>query len=244
MARLFDNALSQYLEIDQAIVADYPFTLACWFNVDSAASGQTLMAITDKDVGDQIHTFFLSSDQTVRYGVNDPAWAVAITSTTWSLDTWHHACAVGAASNSRSVYLDGGGKATSMDTRDPSGMDRFSIGRNGDSTPSSYMSGATAEVAIWDVALTDAEVAILALKYSPLLVRPGDLVFYMPLIRDRDFDIVGGVSLTAFNTPTIAAHSPVYYPSARHISHISAAAPPAVNPIFMQRQRIKTYLRM
>ncbi|KKK59939.1 hypothetical protein LCGC14_3029330, partial [marine sediment metagenome] len=84
-----------------------------------------------------------------------------------------------------------------------------SIGRSGISTPQSYMDESIAEVAIWNVALSNAEVALLAKGFSPLLIKPESLVSYWPLVRDDDNDWIGGFDLTAFNTPTVSDHPPV-----------------------------------
>ena len=88
------------------------------------------------------------------------------------------------------------------------------------------MDGRIAEAAIWNVELTDAEVAILGKGFSPPFIRPESLVFYAPLIRDEDDDRVGGLSLTAYNTPTIASHPPIIYPAPPFLSFPTGAAPP------------------
>jgi hypothetical protein len=66
---------------------------------------------------------------------------------------------------------------------------------------------------------------MLAAGFSPLFVRPQSLVAYWPLIRDNDNDIVGGYDMTAYNTPTVAAHPPVIYPVSPHVTYFAGAAP-------------------
>ena len=73
------------------------------------------------------------------------------------------------------------------------------------------MSGSIAEPAVWNVVLTDAEVAILGAGFSPLFVRPQNLVFYPDLIRGLN-DKVGGLTLTA-NGTVVSAHPPIIYPA-------------------------------
>jgi len=106
----------------------------------------------------------------------------AQTTTNASQDTWHHLCGVFAASDDRTAYLDGGNKGTDATDLSPDYVDLTAIGAFKDNTPGEYCSGRIAEAAIWNVALTDAEVAILADGFSPLLVRPASLVAYWPLI--------------------------------------------------------------
>ena len=59
--------------------------------------------------------------------------------------------------------------------------------------------------------------------YSPLFVRPQNLVFYAPLVREA-VDIVGGVALTPTNSPTISVHPPIIYPSSQILQFPPAAA--------------------
>jgi hypothetical protein len=54
------------------------------------------------------------------------------------------------------------------------------------------------------------------------------------LIRDEDEDIVGGLSLTAYNTPSVAAHPPILYPILQSIAVPATAAGPGatVPPLY------------
>jgi hypothetical protein len=63
----------------------------------------------------------------------------------------------------------------------------------GDGTPlSELQDGRTAEVGIWNAALTAAEIASLAKGMTPDKIRPQSLVFYAPLVRDL-IDVRGGL---------------------------------------------------
>ncbi len=77
--------------------------------------------------------------------------------------------------------------------------------------PSQYIDGTIAELGIWDVKLTDAEFLILANHYSPLFVRPQNLVSYWRLIRGIDDEILGIVGSN--NNTTVVAHPSVIYPA-------------------------------
>ena len=72
-----------------------------------------------------------------------------------------------------------------------------------------YMNGQIAEVGIWNAALTAAEVASLAKGMTCDKVRPQNLVFYAPLVRNL-VDVKGGLTITNNNTATVAAHPRVY----------------------------------
>ena len=71
------------------------------------------------------------------------------------------------------------------------------------------MNGDLAHIAIWNVALTDAEIASLyngGIGLDPRYVRSANLVAYWPLIRN-DLDYIGGYNLTAYNSPTFVDFS-------------------------------------
>lgn len=221
MARLFDDAASEYLEISQAVVSVHPLTIACWFRSDDITVGQILMAIHSDDYpGADFWSLACSGDASgdpvsAISGVSLTAFSTAETTTGYSANTWHHACGVFSANNSRAAYIDGGSKGTNSIARNVSGVDTTNIGAfniTGVGTFSA-MSGRIAEAGIWNAALTDAEVAVLAAGYSPLFVRPQNLIAYWPLIREEDQDRVGGYNLTAYNTPGVSNHPRIFYPN-------------------------------
>jgi hypothetical protein len=132
-----------------------------------------------------------------------------ITSTTYTINQWHHAAAVIRATNDRSVYLDGGGKVNGTTSITTPTLDRTLIGAMGPSDDlDKYMDGQISHIAIYNVALTDDEIALLAGGAFPFMIRPESLVAYWPLIDD-DLDHTGnGYDMTAYNTPTYTAGHP------------------------------------
>jgi len=212
MARLFDDASSEYLEVDTAPTLGSAYTLSCWAYVDNMAAAGILWGMFDS-AGDNIHRTWLdplgTSDR-ARFLVQDAGGTATCESTTsMSVNTWHHVCGVTRSATDKSVFLDAGGEGTAINNIAINQPNRVSIGRLGDSTPGNYASGRLAECAAWNVDLSDAEIASLAEGISPLTIRPANLIFYAPLIRDEDHDVVGGRILTPFNTPTVAEHAPV-----------------------------------
>ena len=215
MARLFDDASSQYLEKDVAPVTVAPLTFLVRFFSDTNSVRQNLIYLGNKaNTTDlwQMRLFETGSAVTFRIGGSGGSTTI-VTTTTWSINTWHHACAVDVSSTDHRVFLDGGGKATSSTLRAPSGADRISVGRVGGSSPGQYMSGRICEVLLLDVALTDAEVATHAqLGFLPSWIRPANIKGYWPVwgIHSPEIDLSGqGNSLTLVNGPTRANHAPV-----------------------------------
>lgn len=224
MARQFVASSSQALYAHSAPVTDYPFTLACWAylnDLPSVWSDRYLLALTDKDDDyDRDGLGFYSAGAGSSY-------LTAISSTNWdahsrspgagmgvSAGEWFHAAAVFASGSSRIAAKNGvlGTEATaamSPNARDAVGI--VCLPRASELGFGSYCDAAIAEVGIWNVALTEVELAQLALGVSPLLVRPGALAFYLPLVRDEDRDLVAGLSLTAANSPTVVEHPRVVY---------------------------------
>jgi len=223
MARLFDDAATEYLEIDQAVVTSLPLAMACWFNMDVDDVAVHLMSLVDKDSDSKYCNLrALSTDKKVGLHTKANGGETVYTTTSWTINTWHHACALNVAANDRRVFIDGGSKGTSAEAKPlPTDWDRTSIGRAGKSTPAGYMSGYIAEVAIWDLTnwpgATNADKAdnfekilsSLAKGFSPLFYPLG-LKAYWPLIRGLN-DKVGGYNLTA-NGTVVAAHPKVIQP--------------------------------
>jgi hypothetical protein len=74
--------------------------------------------------------------------------------------------------------------------------------------------GAIAEVAVWLVTLTTAEMVALSKGASPLKVRPADLYHYHPVWGGSpEIDLVNpSVTLNISGSPTVANHAPVTPP--------------------------------
>ena len=224
MARQFTVASTEYLETDTAAIAGPPFTFAGWFYLDNTGGTTTLIFVGDKDAPNNFWSLGTNASEDVRFTARRGAATHLDTTTQAGGGAWHHACAVAVADDDRAVFLDAGGKATSTVSEAVVNEDRTSIGRLGSSSPSNYMDGRIAEAGIWNVALSDAEVALLANGVSPLFIQPQNLVSYWPLIRDDDQDRVGDLNMSAFFTPSVAVHPPkIIYPAPPQIWVVAEA---------------------
>lgn len=221
MARDF-NGSTQLLYANTMVTA-YPLTMACWFNSDSVAVQQFLMAVVNW-VGGAAGDYFgleacgVVAGDPVRASVYQTgvAYSPADTTAAYTAGTWYHACGVYASATSRAAYLNGANKGTVATNVTPISLGVVSIGTAYRSdTPAVFTDGRIAEAAIWGAALTDAEVAVLAQGVSPLLVRPADLLAYWPLLGNTspEIDLVGGFGLTlSASAPTKADHPRVRCP--------------------------------
>lgn len=215
MAVYVQQTASEYLEHNSPLVTAVPLTMACWFQTHSASLNSNLVGLFDLSVPQSRFMMQVrpSDGDIIRcFATEGAASGSALSTSSWSINTWHHACGVFASSTDRRAFLDGGSKGTDATDVTPTGIDRLSLGRSGDSTPGAYLKGYLAEVAVWAGALTDAEVAILATGTPPDRVQPHNLVHYYRLRNINELTCrVGSTTLTAYNTPTSADHCRIFY---------------------------------
>jgi hypothetical protein len=132
---------------------------------------------------------------------------IATSTGTYTANSWHHAAGTFASSTLREIFLNGTGGDTNTTTVSfPTGLDGIRIGIVGGVAPGDAFDGDLAEVAVWNVVLTDAEIQALANGASPNYIRRGALVGYWPVWSDsigEDFTASGN---TLTNTGTTAAN--------------------------------------
>jgi hypothetical protein len=214
VARLFDDTNTDFLEHAGAVLTGVPITLAAWFRTDTATASQDLVCLVDKGANSnfRLNLGGNAAGDPVRAVVNAGGTpSLAATSTGYTVNTWHHAAAVFSATNARAAYIDGGSKGTNSDSVVPSGIDTTAIGYLPALVSQAYLSGRIAEVAIWNVALSDAEVAALARGLAPLYVQPGALVGYWPLwgLHSPEIDLTVNNRQMTVDGAVAADHAPV-----------------------------------
>ncbi len=225
MSRLFNDGATDRLYIDQAVLSATPLAMACNFNSNDTSIFHAIMCIADKDnANDMFVIRLLTAGLAQKVSViawHNPTTNAAVTSTGYTINTWHHACGIWATPTDSRSFIDGGSKGTDATNVTPVNLDRTSIGAEARSISYFPVSGMLAEVAIWDLSVwpgaTDVLkadgferiVASLAKGYTPDHFPLG-LVAYWPLIRTIN-DKVGGYSLTASGT-TVSNHPRVILP--------------------------------
>lgn len=212
------NGSSQYLSVGSAVLTAVPLTMACWFNSDSTTTTQALVAINGNGSSGTGETRFamvaggaLSGDPVAISAKNTSGTdGLAQTSTGYSANTWTHAAGVFTSNTSRTAYINGGNTGTNSTSVTPNSLTRTVIGAsNTESGVSFYANARIAEVGIWNVALSAAEIASLADGMKCNRIRPASLVFYAPLVRNI-YDYENGVSITNNNSTPVATHTRVY----------------------------------
>ena len=100
------------------------------------------------------------------------------------------------------------------------------IGQEANSTAAQFFPGYLADVALWNIDLSDSDVAALAKGVSPLHIRPDYLIAYWPLAgrHDPEIDRVGGFQMTLVNAPTFISNHPRLHRLYRKLGVILATA--------------------
>ena len=240
MARSFSSASSQRLYYAGSPVSAFPFSFVCWFYPTNTTQNMGLVGFssTNKAANNTclLYGRFSLSPKVAAYCEGTPyGGAYAEATASYTANAWHHAAGVFTSASSRTVYYNGGNSATNTTTQTPdfTATLETNVGAWYSDTSNAYSlfaSGRIAEAAVYNVALTASDVASLAKGYSPLHVRPNDLVAYWPLgghhgQHDNDH-WKNRYDLTAVNSPTWADHGRVIYPR-RSVWNVAWSAPAA-----------------
>lgn len=166
-----------------------PATICAWFQDTTTASAHAIVTVTDSAAGfTGLLQLVTQSPGKIAAGTyNGTTYDQALTTTTFTTNTWASACGVWTSATSRAAFLNGGGKGTNTTSITPSSIDILSVGYRASNTPALHLSGIIAEVGIWNVALSDDEVAMLGGLgggggMAPPCIRRDALVGYYPMI--------------------------------------------------------------
>lgn len=217
MARSFAGGSAQYLLSTAFASGAFPLTVACNFRTSVVASSSFQRVFTWQNSGsDAISSAIINypsagdiANQVYKGGTNALPHKSGVIA-----NTWHHVAAI-SKSTSNTIYLDGA-QGSSQSYTDPgfTGMTYLYVGTT--SGPTQYLSGQIAELGVWSVELTAAEIGALSDGYTPLQIRPASLVAYWPLgghYGQLDLDRwKNRYDLTPTGSPTWADHPRVIYP--------------------------------
>lgn len=193
---------NKHLTTASTPVVSAPITIAAWFNQPASSDGN-IFGILEPVNGHGFYIYTATDGKLYGYIKDSSGTTVWGTTANYSGNTWNHACAVFTNTTARTIYLNGGSSATNTVNRTGATATRFQIG----STASSV--NLVGECGAWNTDLTAAEIASLAKGMTCDKVRPQNLVFYAPLVRDL-IDAKGGLTITNNNTATVAVHPRVY----------------------------------
>lgn len=219
-SRQFTETSAQFMGSTTVPVATYPCTIAAWYKPSNNTSNHSIVYIGSTADARRflLYRTGTSGGNVVRASSvpdgggagADAVGSTAVTDTT----RWYHLAAVFESSTSRRVYVDGVLDGTETTAITTTSLNRYAIGARGAPAPTwgLYASAKIAEVGVWSVALTDAEILQLAKGANPQWVQRKALQSYVPLYTglSPDLDLTGRtVGLT--NAPTQSTdHPPVF----------------------------------
>jgi hypothetical protein len=216
MAYDFDGTNQDIRSTSVPVGVNEPITFSAWFNTDSDTVEQTIVAACNNtNTTGAFYTLTFAAAATgdpIRSGkyIGSGSTIVAAANTTGFVGNWKHVCAVFSSDTLRAVWQNGTETTNTTSLGDTSQtFNRFSIGCLPRSTGVAYTNGRIAEVGVWSIALTGAEIAGLSKGIKPPRIRPQNIVLYAPLIRNIQ-DTRGGITFTNENSATVANHPRVY----------------------------------
>ena len=208
------NGSSQYLYRAEALVAAVPHTMVGWYKTDTLTVDQGIAFVGNNDSDEEYHVLAAAGNQAGDYltnNIRDGDAALnefANTAIAYSTGVWQHGAAVCTSTTSRDVYINGGSKGSAT-TEGTVSITDFAVGCLFRDSITWYFSGNVAEVAIWDIALTQSEIAQLAAGAAPTTIQSGNLKGYWDLLSDATDKSGNSKNLTAVGSPTYSADHPV-----------------------------------
>lgn len=211
---------TNYLRSSSAVITGAPFTFTCWARL-TASTGVTrniFNIANTANINDRYNIIINPSNNAVFAVSSTATGGVLITGTT-ALDTtgtvWYHIACVGAAANSRTLYVNGVSEGTSGTSNTPAGLNQTNIGiRGGSANANPGTSIDIAELCVRNVALGIDDIAEEVATASALFVRPNTILAYYKLL---DTSYLGNNLFTSFNctltgTLTTSTHPRISYP--------------------------------
>lgn len=219
---------SNYFLYSGGLITTMPLTIAAWVyaaqaslsGVDQSIIGLNYTAGASTVIDGWVLAVEATTGNTKAIAGNGIGTASAKTSTGISPLTWGHIAGVYVSGTSRYAYLNGViGTQNTSNITPSANPDKTLIGLSllqNNTVFSAATRKLIADVGIWNVALTAAEILQLAAGYSPLFVRPESLVAYYPLIRGDSSgdepDLMGGLKMVEQGTVSVQPHGRVFYP--------------------------------
>ena len=203
-----DSGLDAYLQTDAEIAINQStgFSVFARFRAEDVTQAHTILKI---EFSNGEHYRIVASGDVANDPVRWISWDGekqygASTATGYTADTWHSVIACQYTGGT--VSLDGAAFSSGLKISAGGKTPLLSISSAG---VYRAIAGDVAEVAIWDVFMSQAQyaadVAALAKGISPMTILPGNLLHYWDLTRGLQ-DQIGGCTLTAFNDPTVSEH--------------------------------------
>jgi hypothetical protein len=211
MAYNFVSASAQRIHSTNTISrTGHPVTIAVWFQ-RAAQNAVMVFAAHDEISGsDRWNVLGNNSDSIrARIGINTSTFGNDSSIAGETLNAWNSAVGRFSSTTNRLIYLNDNAGSSNTASRNPSAVNNLNIGATWNSTLVQYMNGQLAEVALWNIALSADDVTALAKGFKAFRVRPQNLVYYVPLVREIQ-ELRSALGLTNANAATVTDHPRVY----------------------------------
>ena len=156
---------------------------------------------------------------------------ISTSTSTWYhiMGFWEHAERGMYVNGTVSDYTNTNNTGTKTTDHSTSGLN-FNIGRAYTGGPGNeyFFDGDIAEVAGWKTKLTEPEITSLSKGFSPLFIRPSELLGYWSLGGSYPdyIDLIQSNTVTAEGDPTVAEHPRIFYPTSPQIGVPSGTVVP------------------
>jgi hypothetical protein len=197
--------------VGQMGITNWPITMFTWVRSTDMANLQSSLTYQQAvSPFNGLHLYVVGA--TDKLAFQAPSGA-ASSAATYSSGVWYALAGRGRATNDHDVVMDGVATTSTATGTYLSNLSEIRVGgrSTGGAASTNVLTGSTACPAIWNVALSDADIAMLVKGFSPRRVRPANLVWYAPLIRGLQ-KIVGAVgqNLSIETSAAPAAHPRIY----------------------------------
>jgi hypothetical protein len=210
MARLFDGSDDQVIVGYYSAMQVNQCTIVL-FSYCTAATAQETSFGSNLSPG----TYSLRcAGSAVSFAIYDGSWEWKTGADATGLNAWHGiGCTFTSAKKVKVFHdglLDSSGESTFTKAIPAINSDSY-IGRTPAGYGSTTFTGRIAEVAVWNIPMSDAEVMALTLGAHPLRFRPTNLVFYFPLwgVAATEPNLSGYAYHGAVTGAVLANHAPV-----------------------------------
>jgi hypothetical protein len=183
MAAIFTGR--EWLVTYELAIPGYPFTLATWFRASLAQPHAALLAWGNFTNLPEYHAITLSADGLHLQADSRKGTDVgeATSGTAFSQGVWTHAAAIFVSATERHIWQNGVRMDGSTRAIPFMGL-RCVLGASAQSSGADFVDrfqGELSHAAVYSAALTADEIAALAKRFSPPIVRPHSLLAYWPL---------------------------------------------------------------
>lgn len=185
-----------------AVIGTRPFTVAAWAKPSNTTAKGAIYGM-GKTTSGAVARYLAMRGTTGGdpVSVTDDELDFVDTTSGYSSGAWQHVAATFVSATNRNVFLGGTNKGTGTTNTGPSGttttLGVYYIYLGG----SGWFPGNLAEIAVWDIELSDAEIASLATGVYPNQIQAVHCIAYWPLLSDANDD-VGSYHMTEDGSPS------------------------------------------